>query len=84
MVGLSGRPLTLCYTMFVGSYVLDMSIPNIHFNLTNESCLPKVPPMFGTAKSNVLLELMQVSKSLKKIIVASTTHKNMVDGLIKR
>lgn len=69
--------------MFIGIHVRDMSIPNIQFNMTNESDLPKVPLMFGTSKGNILLELMQVSKSLQEVIVASTTCKNVGDDLIK-
>lgn len=60
-----------------------MYILNIHFNMTNESEFLEVPPMFGTARRNVLLELMQVSKFLQKVIMASTTHKNIVDEMIK-
>lgn len=39
--------------------------------------------MSGTARSRVLLELMQVSKSLHEVIFTSTARKNKVDDLIK-
>lgn len=82
-VGVSGNSLTFSYRLFVGIHVPDTSIPNIHFNLTNKRDLPKVPPMSGTTRSNVLLEFMQVSKSLQEMIMVSTTHKNKMDDLIK-
>lgn len=58
-----------------------MYLPKIHFDLTNKGHLPKVPQMFCIVKRNVLLELMQVSKSLHKVIVTSTTRKKRVDKL---
>lgn len=50
-------PLTYSYRLS-RTHVLDMSIPNIHFDLTNEGDLPEVPPMSSTSKRNVLLDLM--------------------------
>lgn len=41
------------------------------------------PHLYGTSISHVLLELMQVSKALQKLIMTSTFHNNKVDDLIK-
>lgn len=50
-------PLTYNYRLS-RTHVLDMSIPNIQFDLTNEGDLPEVPPMSRTYRRNVLLDLM--------------------------
>lgn len=40
--------------------------------------------MSGTVISNVLLELMLVSKSLQEVILTSTARKNKVEEMIQR
>lgn len=69
--------------LFVAKHVPGMSILNIYFNLTNESDLPEIPPMSATTRSNVLFELMQVSKPLQEVIMVSTACNNIVDELMK-
>ena len=51
--------------------------------MTIEGEILEVPPMFGTAKGNLLLEFMQVSKDLQEIVMTSTFRKNRVDDMIK-
>lgn len=82
-MGATTSPLMFSYHPFARTHVSDIYLPNIHFDLTNEGHLPEVPQMFGIVKSNVLLELMQVSKSPHKVIVTSTTRKKRVDKLIQ-
>lgn len=43
VMGFRDNSVTFSYRLFVGTHVPDMYIPNIHFNLTNESDLPEVP-----------------------------------------
>ncbi|KAI5441859.1 hypothetical protein KIW84_011062 [Lathyrus oleraceus] len=83
IVDATASPLMFSCHPFSRTHVPGMYLPNIHFDLTNEGHLPEVPQMFGIVKSNVLLELMQVSKSLHKVIVTSTTRKKRVDELIQ-
>lgn len=65
IVGASSSPLNFSYRLFTMSHVPDISLPKIpHFDLDAEGDLPKVPSLYGTARSQVLLELLQVSKSL--------------------
>ncbi|KAI5391409.1 hypothetical protein KIW84_076278 [Lathyrus oleraceus] len=79
--------LKFSYRLFDGNHLPDNVLPKIqNFDLTYltiEGNFPKVPPMSGTAKSHVLQELMQVSKTLHDVISTSTVRKNKVDDLIK-
>lgn len=63
--GVSSRPLNFNYHLFAENLLLDISLLKIQdFDMTDEEDLPKVPPLSDTARIQVLLELMQVSKSL--------------------
>ncbi|CAI8596744.1 unnamed protein product [Vicia faba] len=83
IVGIGSSPLSFSYRLFARSHVPDIFVPNIHFDLITEGELPKVPLLYGTSRSHVLLELMQVSKSLQEVIMNSTDCKSKVDDLIK-
>lgn len=61
IVGIRASPLTFSYWLFIGTHVLDIYFPKIHFDLPNEGELLEVLPMSGTSRGNVLLELMWVS-----------------------
>lgn len=67
----------------VGSHVPDILVSNINFDMTAEGELYQVPPLFSSSRSHVLLELMEVSKTLQEVITTSTFHKNKVDETIK-
>lgn len=83
IVCVGSSPLSFSYRLFSRSHVPYINVPNIHFDLTNEGERPEVPPLSGIAKSRVLLELMQVSKSLYEVIMTSTVCQNKADEMIK-
>lgn len=83
IVRAGSSPLSFSYQLFAESHVLDIYVPNIHFDLTTKGELPEVPPLFGTYRSHVMLELMHVSKSLQEVIMTSIVCNNKVDELIK-
>lgn len=64
VVVVSSSLLNFSYRLLSKLHVSDTFIPNIYFNLTNESELLEVPPMSGITNINALLELMQVSNSI--------------------
>ncbi|KAI5416933.1 hypothetical protein KIW84_041797 [Lathyrus oleraceus] len=67
----------------VGSHVPDILVSNINFDMTAEGELSQVPPLSSSSRSHVLLEFMEVSKTLQEVITTSTFHKNKVDEMIK-
>lgn len=71
-VGVCASPLTFDYRLFGRINVPNISLSNIHFDMTIEGEILEVPPMFGIAKGDLLLEFMQVSKALQEIVMTST------------
>lgn len=73
--------------MFSKKHVSNIVIPNLpNFGetyLSTGANIPKVPPMSGDTRGNILNELIQNSKNLKEIYTTLTTRKSIIDSLIQ-
>lgn len=73
------RPVTLDYRLFVKTYFPNIMMTKNQDQATGENSSPASK---ATIK-DVLLELMEVSKTLQETITTSTVRKRNMDGLIK-
>lgn len=77
--------LNFSYKLFVGKYVLEISLPNVtvidKFGLSGDEDMSKVAYMFMMVK--IRKAPIHEAKDLQKIIVILTTIKGVCEGILK-